>query len=569
MKITKLMWCALCAVVLVAFSLVGCEDVDPYSINSPADLQARIDSIAAAKAGNAGDTTHLNIATAIVGAENYSSPWWTDFSDYFAVPANKMLTLEFINHNGGTQDIFKNWVLLVTNEVGERGGEGYAEYFALRADPFGWGNGDYDAGLISHNYPTIDGNVGSEFLSIMDGAYVTLQIDHSATGYAFITATAVGTDGTELVMTYNQPVSSTENITVFLVAEGSYLQMKKAYLLPSKITAVDDVNPVSITVEGTPEFVEMGDENFWGDAIATVTYADGSSAQVDPVDISFNVVPDMTSLGQKTVMVAYSKTKKGAYGPAVSTFYTLEVTNPITSLAVTNAPNITTYYYFNSDPIKFNPAGMVVTATYSDGTTGIVANSVLAFGSIPAATGAQAVDISYEGTTSTINTTVPVTLIQGVSQVGASDLSTGFWGAHTPDFTVAAGMSKTFKFYVYSTNANTWNAPVTILRRADLGLGAAGEFAVVRMDNHGWGSGYDGIATATPDWNFDIFAANISGSYVEITVTNNGDDTADIEYDVTYANGETHGQEYTGVMVDSADLTTALTVDGCYLVFVN
>lgn len=563
MKITKLMWCALCAVVLVAFSLVGCEDVDPYSINSPADLQARIDSIAAAKAGNAGDTTHLNIATAIVGAENYSSPWWTDFSDYFAVPANKMLTLEFINHNGGTQDIFKNWVLLVTNEVGERGGEGYAEYFALRADPFGWGNGDYDAGLISHNYPTIDGNVGSEFLSIMDGAYVTLQIDHSATGYAFITATAVGTDGTELVMTYNQPVSSTENITVFLVAEGSYLQMKKAYLLPSKITAVEDVNPVSITVEGTPEFVEMGDENFWGDAVATVTYADGSSAQVDSVDISFNVVPDMTTLGPKTVTVAYSKTKQGAYGPAVSTFYTFEVTNSIASLAITTAPNISTYYYFNSDPIKFNPAGMVVTATYSDGTTGVLANSSLEFGTIPAAEGAQTVDVSYEGASSTVNTTVPVTLIQGVSQVGATDFSTPWWTAFSEDYTVASGTSTTVTMYCYSNNLQPYHSPSTILRKAD-----NTEYAVVRMDNFGWGDGY-ATATPTSDWNWDTFSANISGSRVVITVTNNGNDTADIRYDVTYANGETHFQQYAGITIDSSDLNFALVLERAYLVIVE
>jgi hypothetical protein len=32
----------------------------------------------------------------------------------------------------------------------------------------------------------------------------------------------------------------------------------------------------------------------------------------------------MTTLGKKTVVVAYSKTKQGAYGKAVSTFYTLK-----------------------------------------------------------------------------------------------------------------------------------------------------------------------------------------------------------------------------------------------------
>lgn len=564
MKTTILIRCTLCAAVLIAFSLVGCEEVEIYKIDAPADLQARIDSIAAAKEGNAGDTTFIDIATAIVGAEDYSSPWWTDFSDYFAVPSGRMLTLEFINYNGGTEDIYKNWVLLVTNEVGERGVEGYAEYFALRADPFGWGNGDFDDDLISHNYPTVDDIVvSSEFLSIMDGAYVTLQIDHSATGFVFITATAVGTDDTELVMTYNQPVSATEDITVFLVAEGSYLQMKKAYLLPSQVTAVEDVEPTSIDVTGAPDFVELGNENFWGDAIATVTFADGSSAQVDSADLSFTVVPDMATLGEKTVVVVYSKTKQGKFTQAVSTLYKLGVTNPVSSLEVTTLPDITTYYFFDSDPIKFNAKGMVVTATYSDGTTGVLANNTLQFGTIQATEGAQAIDVTYEGATSTVTTTVPLTLIKGISQVSATDFSTPWWTEFSDNYTVASGSSKTITLYCYSNNLEFYHSPSTILRKAD-----GTEYAVVRMDNFGWGDGY-ATATAASDWDFDVFASNISGSKVVITVTNNGDDTADVHYDVTYADGETHFQEYTGITVDGADLNFALVTEGAYLVIVE
>ena len=50
MKLSKLLRYVLGVAVLAAFSLVGCEEMDIYSINSPSDLQARIDSIAAAKA---------------------------------------------------------------------------------------------------------------------------------------------------------------------------------------------------------------------------------------------------------------------------------------------------------------------------------------------------------------------------------------------------------------------------------------------------------------------------------------------------------------------------------------
>jgi hypothetical protein len=271
----------------------------------------------------------------------------------------------------------------------------------------------------------------------------------------------------------------------------------------------------------------------------------------------------MTTLGSKTIIAAYNKTKKGAFGPAVSTFYTLEVTNPVSSLAVTTAPTIKTYHYFNSDPITFNTRGIVVTATYSNGSTGVMPNENLQFGKITAASGSQSALITYVGATSTVTTTYPVTLVKGTSQVGATDFSTGWWTAFSSDYAVASGSSKTITMYCYSNNLANFHSPSTILRKADLS-----ENAVVRMDNFGWGPGY-ATATSTSDWDWGTFMPNISGSKVVITVTNHGNNTADILYDVTYANGETHFQKYAGITVDSSDLNFAFVTEGAYLVIVE
>jgi hypothetical protein len=565
MKTTKLIRCAMFAAILATLGLVGCEKLDLYSIDAPSDLQSRIDSIEAANAGkNTGDTTYLTIATAIVGPEDNSAGWWAHFSDYFAIPTNKLLRLEFVNHGTGINN-WNNWNLAIANEVGDRDAEGYAEYFLLRSDAYGWGNADFALNMISQNYPDTDGDgdIWNDFRTTMQGAYVTIDVDHSATGNVFVTATALGTNGTELIQTYQQPVSATADIVAFLVCDGSYFEMKKAYLLPSKVTVVDDVNPVSVTIAGAPEFVELGNENFWGDATATVTFADGSAEQVDSADLSFNVVPDMTTLGSKTVVVAYSKTKQGEFTRAVSTFYTLEVTNPVVSLEVTTLPVLTTYYFFNSDPIIFNTKGLVVTATYSDGTEAIMPKESLKFGTIPAAEGSQNVVISYVGATKTITTTCPLTLVKGIAQVGANDFSTGWWTAFSNDYAVASGSSKTLTMYCYSNNVNNWNSPCTILRKADMT-----ENAVVRMDNFGWGTGY-GSAILSNDWNWEVFTSNISGSKVVITVNNKGNNTADILYDVTYASGEKHFQKYEGITVDSADLNCALVIEGAYVVIVE
>jgi hypothetical protein len=568
MKITKLMRSALYVAVLAAFGLVGCEKLDIYSINAPSDLQNRIDSIAGAKP-NTGDTTNLTIATAIVGAEDNSAAWWTAFSDYFTIPTNKLLHMEFINHSSGIGN-WNNWNLAVTN-LADRAAADYKEYFVLRSDAYGWGgkmvNDGYafDINMITQNYPDTDGDgdIWNDFRTTMQGARVSIDIDHSATGNVYVTATAVGTNGTKLVETYQQPVSATADIVAFLVCDGSHFEMKKAYLIPSKVTVIKDVNPVSIAIVGAPSFVELGNENFWVNAKATVTYADGSSAQVDSTDISFTVIPDMTTLGVKTVIVAYNKTKQGTFCKAVSTYYTIEVTNPVVSLKVTTLPDITKYYFYSSDPILFNTAGIVVTATYSDGTTGILPNETLQFGKIPAASGSQSAVISYVGATKTVTTNCPLTLVKGVSQVGANNFSSGWWTVFSDDYKVASGSSKTFTMYCYSDNLANWHSPCTILRKAD-----KTENGVVRMDGFGWGTGY-GTATLTSDWNWDIFQSSISGSKVVITVTNNGNNTADILYNVTYANGETHFQKYAGVVVDSSDLNCALVTEESYLVIVE
>ena len=571
MKTTKLLKFALYFAILAAIGLVGCEKLDLYSIDAPSDLQSRIDSIAAAKP-NTGDTTYVTITTAIVGAENNSSGWWTAFSDYFSVPTGKLLHLEFINHGTGVNN-WNNWNLAVTNEIADRTAADYKEYFVLRSDAYGWGgkmaNVDpryaFDIKMITQDYPDTDGNgdIWNDFRTTMQGARVSLDIDHSATGNVFVTATAVGTNGVTLVETYQQPVSAAADLMAFLICDGSYFEMKKAYLIPSKVTVVEDVNPVSIAVTGTPAFLELGNKNFWGDAKATVTFADGSSAQVDSADISFNVIPDMTTLGVKTVVVAYSKTKQGAYCKAVTTFYKLEVTNPVVGLEVTTMPLITKYYYFSGDPILFNTTGLVVTGTYSDGTKAVIPKETLQFGKIPAASGSQNVVISYVGATKTVTTTCPLTLVKGIGQVGANDFSTAWWTAFSADYKVPSGSSKTLTMYCYSDNLANWHSPCTILRKSD-----KTENAVVRMDSFGWGAGY-GTATLTSDWNWDKFTSNISGSKVVITVTNNGNNTADVLYNVTYATGETHFQKYAGVTVDSADLNCALVTEVSYLVIVE
>ena len=179
----KLMLRLLAVAAFVASVSVSCSEVSFIEINPPADLQSKIDSIQAIKdAQNTGDKTTIDIAVAEVGAKDYTSGWWVDFSQYFVVPQGKCLTVKFINHNGtldgtGTGNNWSNWNMCVAS--GERDSDGYTEFFVLRSDAYGWGNGDYNGAMIGIDYPDTDGDgdIWNDFKTHLDGSTVSMQID--------------------------------------------------------------------------------------------------------------------------------------------------------------------------------------------------------------------------------------------------------------------------------------------------------------------------------------------------------------------------------------------------------
>ena len=564
MKTHYLMLKALSALAAIAAVSMGCQGLEPYEVNAPADLADKIAEYQAEKQANQSDDyTEITITTAIAGAEDNSSGWWTEFSQYFNVPSGKKLVVEFENFGSGANN-WNNWNVCVSNPY-ERGADGYSEYFVLRSDWYGWGNADYNAALIEFDYGGGDVN-WDEFREKMQGAYVTLSLDHARAGYAFLEVQNVATDGFVITEKYNQPVSSTEDIQAFLICDGSHFVIKKAYLVPSEIEEIADEEAVSIVVAGLPVSVEVDSpiEDILAQATATVTFADNSSAAVSLDEINFAMDESFTStVGSKTLVYSYSKTKQGNFGKSVAGYVQIEITNPVASIAVTKAPAVTTYYVYDQ-PVNFYPTGIEVTATYADGSTGIVDNSSLTFGQVQPAEGTQGVEITYAGSSKTVTAACDVNVVKGSSAVGLPDFTNGWWTTFSEDVKVAAGESQVIKLQLYSDNLANYHSPCVIMRRADLS-----EYCVLRMDHFGWGdANYAGIV-AESNWNWDVFPTMLNMSMVTITITNNGDGTAEVLYNVTYPNGEEHFQKYTNIIVDGDDLQAALVTEESYLVLFN
>lgn len=149
--------------------------------------------------------------------------------------------------------------------------------------------------------------------------------------------------------------------------------------------------------------------------------------------------------------------------------------------------------------------------------------------------------------------------------VGATDNSTGFWGAHSSNIQVIGHQVCTVNFTNYSSCVENWNNFVLVLCNAD----GSKEYAVVRADNYGWGDGY---AACTPamegERNWDEWRPAMDGAKCTAKITNNGDGTADIAVEMVGTNGKTYTQTYTGInTVDPDNFYFNFTVDGSHLVF--
>ena len=574
MRIKTLILKALAAVAFVASVSVSCSEISFIEINPPADLQSKIDSIQAAKdAMNTGDKTVIDIAVAEVGAKDYTSGWWVDFSQYFVVPQGKCLTVKFINHNGGSVNNWNNWNICVA--TGERDSDGYSEFFVLRSDAYGWGNGDYNGAMIGQDYPDTDGDgdIWNDFRAHLDGASVEMQIDYAVAGVVFLTATHTAADGTVLTETYEQPVTGT-TVTAFLIADASFMEVKEAYLEPSKIEEIPDEMAASITVTGTPAAIEVGSTDFWGNGVATVTFADGATAVADTADITF-VVPDLSTVGTKTIIYSYSKTKQGNYGKAVAGTYTLEVTNPVVALeASANA-----YLIGGAKYVTLSPAAVKVVAEYADGTKAPLKSSQFSVVFADDKVVYEGVEGTYENAYTVTYTSASGSVVETTGDfviaksshpaqdtpVGAEDFTNVWWTTFSQDWTVAPYESQTVSMTLSSAATGNFQSPCTILRKAD-----ATEYGVLRMDHYGWGASIgDGctLITATSNWVWESFLTILSGSHISITVSNNGDNTASVRYNIISNNGENHFQYYDGIAIDSENFQFAIVTEGSYLVF--
>lgn len=488
MKYNKLAT-VLCSAALGLLTLTSCEGGDLFGINSPDWLSSKADSIAAEKAKNQGGDEIIegmqeDVYT--IGATDYSTGRWAQFSKYYQVREGEKWIAQFnLNINPSATNTYKNFAMIICNDE-DRGAANYKEYGAIRYDYQPSGNsewGDYiDRSLATSDLEfQTDTDTGVDKL----GGKVTLTVDRTEGGLV-----VTMTNGT-ITKTYTQksPLAnlnadaSNTTIRCFLVPEGSFINWLGSTVEPiGGFTSREDKQPLSMTLNGVPKKVLQGTslEDAFANVTATIQFEQEVSTIVKYADLTFQAVPNMNSLGKKTLIAAYAKTFKG----------------------------------------EAAAAPVIGTAEF------------------------EVVDKLY-------------------TSIGATDNSTGWWGAHSENIKVGPKETFVSTFTNYTSGANNWNNFVIVLCKAD-----NTEYAVVRADNYGWGNGYDACTPSGGQADWGAWLAAMDGAKVTTYVTNNGDGTADVKAVMVGNDGNTYIQEYTGInTVDPNDFYFRYTVDGCHLEF--
>lgn len=576
-----------CAAALWMLALASCEGGELYDVNAPEWISDKIQEIEDSKKEPEDEVLEgMQEDVYTIGNTDFTSGFWAAFSKYYVIPDGEKWNAVFnLNINPADNTYYKNFALIITNDV-ERGGEGYTEYGAIRFDVTGnpetynsqWGDHidfQYISGtLLLDPVDNKDENVQKL------GGKVTLTVDRTSEN-AF---TVKMTNGVA-TKTYAQPNkepnlnvdASNTNIRCFLVPEGSYIDFLQTNIVPvGGLTSAADKNPVSMVLQNVPAQISLGTslEEAMTNISAIVTFEEGVTKTVTASELSFSAIPDINQTGDKTLVAVYNKTFKGENcdKPIVANA-SFKVVGVLQSISITTAPSRTKPYYYTSEDAKsctmpFDPTGMVVTGTYSDGSSVVIDNAKLSFSAIPAKAGSQPVTITAgENITATVNVTVSEATVvkNSTDMIGTEDNSTAFWGAHSDDFNVPAGQTKSITFTNYSSLSDNWNNFVVILRKADLT-----KYAVVRADNYGWGDGYAACVHNGTQGDWATWLAGMNGAKVTVYVTNCGDGTADVQAVMQGTDDAISTQCYWGInTIDANDLNFALTVDGCHLVFNN
>ena len=373
-------------------------------------------------------------------------------------------------------------------------------------------------------------------------------------------------------------------------------------------------------------------EDAMANVSATITFETGITKEVPAAELGFVAVPNMDQVGVKTLVAIYNKTFKNenCSSPITGQAQFSVVDKMFNSLGA--ADNSTPFFGVLSDPVKVAPNETQVMqfTNYTNGGNNWENFLVVMVNGAGTEYGVARADCygwgtAYEGkatpfgapdnwatwladmdgakvtlyTTNNGDGTVGIkydivaanghkyhmgyTGISGVDPndffvklslekahlefdtvIGNEDNTSAFFGALSNVFEVPAGKTVSTQFVNYTSGASNWHNFVAVL----VNKANDKEYAAVRADNYGWGDGYDACTHACSWEDWGAWLTAMDGAKVQLSVTNEGNGTANIKATMLGNNGVTYTQTYNGINnIDANDLAFKLTIEKAHLVF--
>lgn len=576
-------------------ALTGCEGGELYDVNAPDWISDKIQEIEDSKKDPQEEEELEGMLEDVytIGNTDYTSGFLNPYSKEYVIPDGQKWNAVFDLHiNPDDNTYYKNVALVIYNDTKyvPNEAEGCKEYGVIRFDsaPAPWNSewGKYiDRSCISSNLsfdPQGDGQIDANVQKL--GGKVTVTVDRTNPE----TFTVKITNGT-VTKTYKHPRKlenlnadeSNTNIRCILSPDHSYFNFLQTNIEPiGGLTSAADKNPVSMVLAGVPEEVNAGSklEDVVKGITAEVTFEEGVKKTVKAEELQFSAIPDIAEPGEKALVAVYNKTFKGENcATPIMANAKLTVVEKIVSIEVTTQPTNKDYYFYTSKAtesvkdrtLAFDPTGMVITATQSSGTTRVLDNSKLTYSVIPAKAGEQTVTITAEkGVTATVKINVTASQVTEVNnstnKIGKDDNTDGFKGFFSDYFKVNKGETKSIKFTNFCNQDTNWNNFIVSLCKQDKQT----EYAFVRADNWGSGTGYDACIHNGTQGDWATWLQTMNNSKVTVYVTNCGNGTADVQVIMVGNNNTTSTQYYLGInKIDVNDLYFAMTGEKCHLVF--
>ncbi len=421
-----------------------------------------------------------------------------------------------------------------------------------------------------------------------------------------------------------------QNIRITLGVEGSFVNVKESNIDP--VDDTKDYDPVSMTLKFAQSkyLINTPVEDVIKTVSADVDFGEGGIKNIPGTKLTVQVVDDLSTPGTKIVTAAYNKTSKGelAKKAIVGSGTITCVEKMYTTLgAIDNSggfwsahsdkikiasgeTHIATFTNYTCGEAVYHNFLVVLTgqadneyavlraddfgwgdgygacthkASYTDQGAWLAAMDGAKVTTYVTNNGDNTADVYYqmEGTDGNLYTqefkgvginsddfyfhfTIERAHLEFDNVVGAEDNSGNFWSDHSAMYTVPAGKTYTTRFINYTGGAEVYHHFLVVLSNIDNTV----EYCVLRADDFGWGTSYDGVCEHSRSWtDLGAWHAAMNEAKVTVSVTNVGDGTAAVHYNIIGNDGNTYTQEYKNMPIDQDNFAFRFTIEKAHIVF--